>query len=55
MRVASPVRPCRDDELSEIFAIVNEAAEAYRKTIPPDRWREPYMPMSELMTRLPRA
>lgn len=48
MRSVSLVRPCRDDERSEIFAIVNEAAEAYRKTIPPDWWREPYMPMTEL-------
>jgi len=48
MRSVSPVRPCRDDERSQIFAIVNQAAKAYRKAIPPDRWREPYMPMTEL-------
>lgn len=44
----SLVRPCRDDERSAIFAIVNEVAEAYRKAIPSDRWREPYMPMTDL-------
>ena len=42
------VRPCRDDERATILAIVNAAAEAYRGVIPPDRWREPYMPADEL-------
>ena len=42
------IRPCRDDERPAILAIVNAAAEAYRGVIPPDRWREPYMPASEL-------
>jgi GNAT superfamily N-acetyltransferase len=44
----SLIRPCRDDELGEIAAIVNAAAETYRGVIPADRWREPYMPMDEL-------
>jgi GNAT superfamily N-acetyltransferase len=44
----SAVRPCRDDERGAILAIVNEAAEAYRGVIPPDRWHEPYMPADEL-------
>jgi hypothetical protein len=44
----NPVRSCREDERTEILAIVNAAVEAYRETIPPDRWREPYMPASEL-------
>jgi GNAT superfamily N-acetyltransferase len=42
------VRPCGDDERDEILRIVNLAAEAYRGVIPADRWREPYMPASEL-------
>jgi GNAT superfamily N-acetyltransferase len=42
------IRPCRDDELTAILAIVNAAAEAYRGVIPADRWREPYMPLGEL-------
>lgn len=42
------IRICRDSERERIFAIVNAAAEAYRETIPADRWREPYMPMAEL-------
>jgi GNAT superfamily N-acetyltransferase len=44
----SSIRPCRDDERPAILAIVNAAAEAYRDVIPPDRWREPYMPAEEL-------
>jgi GNAT superfamily N-acetyltransferase len=44
----SLVRPCRNDEREAILRIVNLAAEAYRGVIPEDRWREPYMPASEL-------
>lgn len=42
------IRRCREDERAAILAIVNAAAEAYRGVIPPDRWREPYMPSHEL-------
>ncbi len=42
------IRPCREDEHEAILAIVNQAAEAYRGVIPPDRWCEPYMPRTEL-------
>src|SRR5215213_11998572 len=42
------IRQCRADERGEMLAIVNAAAEAYRGVIPPDRWREPYMPAEEL-------
>ena len=31
-----------------MLAIVNDAAQAYRGVIPPDRWHEPYMPAEEL-------
>ena len=41
----SSIRPCRDDELKTILAIVNAAAEAYRCVIPEDCWHEPYMPL----------
>ena len=44
----SQVRRCRDDERAAILRIVNLAAEAYRGVIPADRWREPYMPATEL-------
>jgi GNAT superfamily N-acetyltransferase len=46
------VRPCRDDELDEMLAIVCAAAEAYRGVIPADRWREPYMPREELAAEI---
>jgi GNAT superfamily N-acetyltransferase len=44
----SAIRPCRDDEREAMLAIVNAAAEAYRRVIPPDRWHEPYMPREAL-------
>jgi GNAT superfamily N-acetyltransferase len=28
--------------------VINDAAQAYRGVIPPDRWHEPYMPKDEL-------
>ncbi|MFL5439343.1 MAG: GNAT family N-acetyltransferase [Myxococcales bacterium] len=42
------IRPCSAADLPTIFAIVNDAAEAYRGVIPTDRWHEPYMPLDEL-------
>lgn len=41
-------RPCTDADIVAMVEIVNEAAEAYRGIIPPDRWHDPYMPESEL-------
>ena len=31
-----------------MYAIINDAAHAYRGVIPPDCWHEPYMPREEL-------
>jgi GNAT superfamily N-acetyltransferase len=42
------VRPCNDADFEAIYAIVNDAAEAYRGVIPADRWKVPYMPRGEL-------
>ena len=42
------ISPCDDFERPRIIEIVNRAAEAYRGVIPPDRWKEPYMPPDEL-------
>ena len=39
----SVIRRCRENERDAILAIINAAAEAYRGTIPPDRWHDPYM------------
>jgi GNAT superfamily N-acetyltransferase len=44
----SVIRPCHADDVPAMFAIVNQAAEAYRGVIPADRWHEPYMPREEL-------
>lgn len=46
------IRPCTDDDFDAICAIINDAAEAYRGIIPPDRWHEPYMPREELLQQI---
>src|SRR6476659_6731383 len=35
-----------------MFAIINDAAQAYKGIIPADRWHEPYMPMDELKAQI---
>jgi len=35
-------------EFDAILNVVNDAAQAYKGVIPQDRWKEPYMPASEL-------
>ena len=35
------IRPCTASDRAAILEIVNDAAEAYRGVIPPDRWHEP--------------
>jgi GNAT superfamily N-acetyltransferase len=42
------IRPCRDDELTALLAIINAAAAAYRGVIPDDRWHDPYMSLDAL-------
>lgn len=42
------IRSCKDSDVPEMFAIINDAAQAYRGVIPSDRWHEPYMPLAEL-------
>jgi N-acetylglutamate synthase-like GNAT family acetyltransferase len=42
------IRRSVDADLPAILAIVNDAAQAYRRVIPADRWHEPYMPKDEL-------
>jgi len=46
------IRPCTKDDIPEIYAIVNDAAQAYKDVIPADRWHEPYMPLEELKQEL---
>ena len=42
------IRRCLSEEHEIIYLIINEAAEAYRGVIPPDRWKSPYMTLDEL-------
>jgi GNAT superfamily N-acetyltransferase len=42
------IRACGAADREAIFAIINDAAEAYRGIIPADRWHDPYMPLAEL-------
>jgi GNAT superfamily N-acetyltransferase len=42
------IRRLREGDFEEIYAIVNDAAAAYRGVIPADRWTDPYMPRDEL-------
>jgi GNAT superfamily N-acetyltransferase len=46
--IRTRIRPCLAPDLPQIFAIVNDAAQAYKGIIPADRWHEPYMPLDEL-------
>lgn len=42
------IRPCRESDFEAIYAIVNDAAAAYRGVIPADCWQQPYMPRDQL-------
>lgn len=46
------IRPCGPDELDAIFAIINDAAQAYRGVIPEDCWHDPYMSRDELVSEI---
>ena len=49
------IRPCTASDVPDIFAIVQDAAQAYQGVIPPDRWHEPYMPLEELREEISRG
>lgn len=42
------IRQCDSRDFERIYFIINESAEAYRRVIPSDCFREPYMPRDEL-------
>jgi len=42
------IRRCTDSDFEKICEIINDAAQAYKGIIPPDRWKDPYMPKDEL-------
>ncbi len=43
------IRVCEQQDFDAIWTIINEASEAYRGVIPPDRLRNPYMSRDELL------
>jgi GNAT superfamily N-acetyltransferase len=46
------IRKCEPQDFEQIFQIINDGASAYKGVIPADRWREPYMPQSELAAQI---
>ncbi len=46
------IRPCIPEDFDQIWAVINDGAEAYRGVIPPDRLRNPYMSHQELRHEL---
>jgi N-acetylglutamate synthase-like GNAT family acetyltransferase len=42
------IRRCEDRDFALIWTIINDGAQAYKGTIPADRWTEPYMSMEKL-------
>ncbi len=42
------IRRCENSDFESIYEIINDAARAYKRIIPADRWKEPYMPREEL-------
>ncbi|HVP80893.1 MAG TPA: GNAT family N-acetyltransferase [Thermodesulfobacteriota bacterium] len=42
------IRRCTEQDLTVMYEIINDAAQAYKGMIPEDRWHEPYMPIEEL-------
>jgi N-acetylglutamate synthase-like GNAT family acetyltransferase len=42
------IRKYEQNDLQTMYAIINDAAQAYKGVIPKDRWQDPYMPLDEL-------
>jgi N-acetylglutamate synthase-like GNAT family acetyltransferase len=42
------IRQCSSNDFETVYEIINDAAQAYKGVIPADRWKEPYMPKTEL-------
>jgi N-acetylglutamate synthase-like GNAT family acetyltransferase len=43
MNLGDSIRICTNNDFESIFAIINDAAQAYKGVIPADCWHEPYM------------
>lgn len=50
--VGACVRTYSDDLFEAVFEVINDGAWAFKGAIPADRWREPYMPRSELRAEM---
>ena len=48
----SMIRRCSDADVPTIETIINQAAFAYKGSIPPDCWHEPYMSRAELLAEI---
>ena len=46
------IRVCKASDHKAVFDIINDAAQAYKGVIPPDRWHEPYMSLEELRAQI---
>jgi GNAT superfamily N-acetyltransferase len=46
------IRRCTAADISALYEIINDAAQAYKGVIPDDRWHEPYMPLDELQREI---
>ena len=42
------IRKCKPSDIDNLFAIINDAAIAYKGVIPDDRWHEPYMSAEQI-------
>jgi GNAT superfamily N-acetyltransferase len=42
------IRRCDESDFDEIWAIINDGAQAYKGIIPADRWTDPYMAREKL-------
>ena len=42
------IRQCHDRDVEQLWAIINDGAQAYKGIIPADRWTEPYMTREKL-------
>jgi len=42
------IRRCKESEFDTLYAIINDAARAYKGVIPKECWKEPYMSKDEL-------
>jgi len=46
------IRRCDNSDLELIWTIINDGAQAYKGTIPADRWTEPYMSREKLQDEI---